>query len=97
MTDTLNVVRDRDVIPDPPICRSGTDETKPCEYAGHCNELRQRIQSGYEKRDGRWARIGQEMWGPACWAFVGFRVRGMSKSTKPAAPAPEREPGEEPF
>lgn len=85
-----------DTIPESPICRSADDETKPCEFAAHCVETRQRVQSGYRKVEGRWVQIGETLWGGLCWAYQQFRDRGVSSGTDSVAAA-TREPGEEPF
>lgn len=84
-------------IPDPPICRSATDESLYCEFAEHCSETRQRNQSGYLKTDGRWLQLKDAMWGTLCWAYQQFRDRGVSSGTDQTATAAPREPGEEPF
>ncbi len=83
-------------IPDSPICRSGVDEARPCEFAVRCVESRQRIQSGYRQVDGRWVQIGETFWGELCWAYQQFRDRGVLPGIATVAPA-TREPGEEPF
>lgn len=83
-------------IPETPICQSASDESKPCEFASHCAETRQRIQSGYVKKDGHWLQLRDTMWGALCWAYQQFRARGVSSGVDPV-PAATREPGEDPF
>lgn len=83
-------------IPDPPICRSASDDAKPCEFASHCAESRQRTQSGYVKNTVGWVQLADKLWGPLCWAWQQFRARGVPSSVDPV-PAATREPGEDPF
>jgi len=93
---TPRILHDYETIPNPTICRDVADESKPCPFGQHCNEARQRIQSGYRKVEGKWVRTSDVLWGRACWAFESFPARGVGSSNEPA-PQRDREPGEEPF
>lgn len=42
---------------------------QPCPFVTVCHEPRQRVQSGYRKRDGKWVLLEPPMWGRQCWAY----------------------------